>query len=68
VSNRQLELGKLSGDLLADLLSGHRLDDHSVVVGPGVGMDAAAVDIGGDLLVVKSDPITFARERAPFYL
>jgi len=68
VSNRQLGLGKLSGDLLADLLSGHRLDDHSVVVGPGVGMDAAAVDVGGDLLVVKSDPITFARERAPFYL
>jgi len=31
-------------------------------------MDAAAVDVGGDLLVVKSDPITFARERAPFYL
>jgi len=58
----------LSGDLLADLLRGHRLDDQSVVVGPGVGVDAAAVDVGGELLVVKSDPITFARERAPFYL
>jgi hydrogenase expression/formation protein HypE len=68
VSDRQLGLGKLPGDLLADLLRGHRLDDQSVVVGPGVGVDAAAVDVGGDLLVVKSDPITFARERAPFYL
>ena len=34
-------LGKLPGDLLADLLSGHQLDDPSVIVGPGVGMDAA---------------------------
>jgi hydrogenase maturation factor len=31
-------------------------------------MDAAAVDVGGQLLVVKSDPITFARDRAPYYL
>src|SRR5688500_13019714 len=39
-----------------------------MIVGPGVGMDAAAVDVGGSLLVVKTDPITFARERAPHYL
>jgi hydrogenase expression/formation protein HypE len=68
VSAHFLGIGKLPGDLLADLLSGHRIDDPSVIVGPGVGMDAAAVHVGDELLVVKTDPITFARERAPLYL
>lgn len=68
MSTRELGLGKLPGDFLADVLSDYRLDDPAVVVGPGVGMDAAAVDVGEDLLVVKSDPITFARARAPHYL
>jgi len=68
VSARIIGAGKLPGELLADLLSGYHIDDPSVVVGPGVGIDAAAVDVGESLLVVKSDPITFARERAPHYL
>lgn len=68
VTAHVLGLGKLPGALLAELLSGHRIDDPSVVVGPGVGRDAAAVDVGEGLLVVKADPITFVGERAPFYL
>jgi hydrogenase maturation factor len=68
MSARILGAGKLPGEFLAELLSGHSLDDKSVIVGPGVGMDAAAVDVGESLLVVKTDPITFARERAPHYL
>lgn len=68
MSTRELGLGKLPGDLLDDLLSGHHIDDPSVLVGPGVGKDAAAVDVGDELLVVKSDPITFARDRASLYL
>jgi hydrogenase maturation factor len=63
-----LAIGKLPGEMLADLLDAYPIDDPSVIVGPGVGMDAAAVDVGQDLLVVKSDPITFAKERAPLYL
>jgi hydrogenase maturation factor len=31
-------------------------------------MDAAAVDVGGEVLVVKTDPITFVTEGAPHYL
>ena len=42
--------------------------DPSVVVGPGLGVDAAAISIGGEILVVKTDPITFAVDRAPYYL
>lgn len=63
-----LAVGKLPGELLSDLLDAYPISDTSVIVGPGVGMDAAAVDVGHDLLVVKSDPITFAKERAPLYL
>jgi hydrogenase expression/formation protein HypE len=68
VNSRSLPIGKLSGGLLGELLATLSIDDPAVIVGPGVGMDAAAVDVGGDLLVVKSDPITFARDRAPHYL
>jgi hydrogenase maturation factor len=68
VKTRILGAGKLPGDLLGDLLSNHTVTDPSVIVGPGVGMDAAAIDVGDSLLVVKTDPITFARERAPHYL
>lgn len=68
MSSNLLGIGKLPGDLLGDLLTQYPISDPSVLVGPGVGMDAAAVDTGGDLLVVKTDPITFARERAPLYL
>ena len=68
MTTRFLDAGKIPGELLDDLLSEHTVADPSVVVGPGVGFDAAAVDVGDSLLVVKTDPITFARERAPHYL
>src|SRR5215212_5453906 len=63
-----LPVGKLPGDLLARLIAGHRIDDPAVVVGPGIGRDAAAIEIGDTVLVVKSDPITFATDTAAQYL
>jgi hydrogenase expression/formation protein HypE len=42
--------------------------DPAIVVGPAPGVDAAAISIGGEILVVKTDPITFAVDRAPYYL
>ena len=68
MSFQAIGIGKLPGELLGELLGKHPITDPSVIVGPGVGMDAAAVDAGGDLVVVKTDPITFAKERAPHYL
>lgn len=62
-----LPAGKLPGDLLAMLLADIELDD-SVVVGPGVGRDAAAVRVGDRILVLKSDPITFPTADAGWYL
>ncbi|HEY7031894.1 MAG TPA: AIR synthase-related protein [Thermomicrobiales bacterium] len=63
-----LPIGKLPGDLLARLIAGHVLADPAVVVGPGIGRDAAAIEIGDVVLVVKTDPITFASETAAQYL
>lgn len=68
MSTGHLNIGKLPGELLGELLASHPVTDPAVIVGPGVGMDAAAIDIGDDVLVVKTDPITFVRERAPLYL
>jgi hydrogenase maturation factor len=37
------------------------------MMGPGVGLDAAVIDMGDKLLVAKSDPITFASDLIGWY-
>ena len=63
-----LPVGKLPGQLLARLIATYATSDPTVVVGPGIGGDAAAIDLGTTTLVVKSDPITFASESPARYL
>jgi hydrogenase maturation factor len=63
-----LSMGKLPGELLAALLSGIGSSDDSIIVGPGVGRDAAAVRVGDSILVLKTDPITFASSGAGRFL
>jgi hydrogenase expression/formation protein HypE len=63
-----LPVGKLPGELLARLIAAYGSSDPTVLVGPGVGGDAAAIDLDGTILVVKSDPITFASESPAQYL
>jgi len=63
-----VDVGKLPSQLLADLLA--RIGPYRsgrVVVGPGVGQDAAVIDMGDRLLVAKSDPITFASDLIGWY-
>jgi len=62
-----LELGKFPADMLARILAKNRIDDPRVLLGPRVGEDAAVLDMGGRLLVAKSDPITFATEDIGWY-
>jgi hydrogenase expression/formation protein HypE len=62
-----LPTGKLPADLLRACLAG--IDsDESVIVGPGIGRDAAAVRLGDRVLVLKSDPVTFATSDIGWYL
>jgi hydrogenase expression/formation protein HypE len=63
-----LPIGKLPGALLGRLIAGHRIEDPAVIIGPGIGRDAAAIEIGDTVLVVKSDPITFATSAPAQYL
>ena len=62
-----MKAGKLPQDLLAALLE--RLpDDPRVLLGPGIGRDAAAIDAGdGRVLVAKADPVTFATDQIGRY-
>lgn len=61
--------GKLPGDLLERLLRTYKTPhDPSVAVDPTYGYDAAAILVGEETLLVKSDPITFASEDAARYL
>ena len=62
-----LPVGKLPADLLARLLAGAPVRDPRVILGPGIGLDCAVIDMGDRLLVWKSDPITFATEEIGWY-
>ncbi len=66
--NAPLAIGKLPSALLGALLTANQVDDASVLVGPGVGRDAAAIRFGDAVLVAKSDPITFASTGTAAYL
>jgi hydrogenase expression/formation protein HypE len=68
VGDASLPVGKLPGELLGRLIATYATSDPTVIVGPGVGGDAAAIDLGATILVVKSDPITFASESPARYL
>jgi len=59
--------GKLPHDLLAKMLGRLPAGDARVVVGPGVGEDAAVIEFGDRLLVAKTDPITFATDLIGWY-
>ena len=62
-----MKAGKLPSDHLARLLA--RLPaEPRLLLGPGIGRDAAAIDLGGGrVLVAKADPITFATEQIGRY-
>ena len=63
-----LSSGKLPNDLLENFLGGLNFHDPSVLIDAGVGEDAAAVDIDKErVLVIKSDPITFATDAIGHY-
>ena len=65
--HRPLDTGKLPNDMLAVLL-GEIPRGNDVVIGPGVGEDVAAVGLGGsEVLIAKSDPITFPTDHIGRY-
>ncbi len=60
--------GKFPNELLERHFTDFPFDDPSLIVQPAVGEDTAAVDIAADeVLVLKSDPITFAADAMGQY-
>lgn len=65
--HRPLETGKLPNDMLASLLE-EVPESEDVLIGPGVGEDVAAVGLdGSEVLLAKSDPITFPTDHIGRY-
>ena len=49
------------------MLEGLQVDDPRVLIGPGVGEDAAHISFGGVTLIAKADPVTFATDLIGWY-
>lgn len=62
-----LPTGKLDSGILRRLLDRQVLRDRMILVGPKIGEDAAAIDIGDKALIVSADPITFATDEIGHY-
>ncbi len=63
-----LPLGKLPPERLAQLLTASAQPDPAVIVGPGLGRDCAVLNLSSaQLLVAKTDPITFATDEIGWY-
>ncbi|AEH24050.1 AIR synthase family protein [Pyrococcus yayanosii] len=59
--------GKVPPEVLESIVFKGLKKNGRVLVGPGVGIDAAALDFGETILVASTDPITGAEERIGFY-
>lgn len=64
---QHLPVGKLPASLLARLLRRYALTGPDVILGPAVGEDAAALAVGGRVLIAAADPVTFAVEDIGWY-
>jgi hydrogenase expression/formation protein HypE len=60
-------LGKLPAEHLARLFAQYLATDERVIVGPGIGHDAAVISFSDRYLVAKTDPITFATDDIGWY-
>jgi hydrogenase maturation factor len=61
-------VGKLPFKTLERLLRQNKIKDPRVIVGPGIGEDAAVIDTGGPrYLIAKTDPITFTADQIGWY-
>ena len=67
MKTNKLPIGKLQIEHLDKLLQKYSMQDDRVIVGAGIGRDAAVIDWGEKYLVAKTDPITFVTDEIGFY-
>ena len=61
-----MKSGKLPNNILSALLKHHDINNNRVKVGPQVGEDAAAIDIGDKYLLVKNNKFNFLKNMPIF--
>ncbi len=71
--NNKFPAGKIKHKILNNLFKNYvsdlSMNDKSVILGSNVGEDAAVIDNDGNqLLVVKTDPITFTTDQIGYYV
>ncbi|NTV35354.1 MAG: AIR synthase [Anaerolineaceae bacterium] len=66
-NDEMIKVGKLPAETLKKMLSIFSESDPALMLGPGIGLDCAVIDIGDQFMVVKSDPITFATREIGWY-
>jgi hydrogenase maturation factor len=59
--------GKLPAEMLERMIGRYASSDSRVIVGPAIGEDATAIDMGGRYLIAKTDPITFVADDIGTY-
>jgi hydrogenase maturation factor len=62
-----LRTGKLPPELLRRLIRHSGAKDRRVLLGPKVGEDAAVVRLGDQIIVLKTDPVTYASDMIGWY-
>ena len=63
-----LPAGKLPNPMLEDFIGRLPVADPTILIRPGVGEDVAAVDVNeSQVILLKSDPITFATDSIGLY-
>lgn len=67
MSGDSLPVGKLPSELLERIIALLPTQGERVLLGPGIGLDCAVVEASDHLLVLKSDPITFATDSIGWY-
>jgi hydrogenase maturation factor len=64
---KPLRAGKLPTAELNRFLNKIKITDEQVILGPGIGEDAAVLRIGSKLVVAKTDPVTLASDLVGWY-
>lgn len=64
----ELPVGKIHMDVLERLLASYTRSNGRVVVGSGIGEDAAVIDMGDHYLIAKTDPVTCVTDEVGYYL
>jgi len=62
-----LQIGKIDPDILGKLISHYTHKEDRVLIGAGIGEDAAVIDMGSSYLVAKTDPITHVTSEIGHY-